>query len=103
MWLRAPAHCTGLSHEGRAHHVGADGLIDVDDQLVPFFLAHGFVPCVGAQTRPDTTSGDNDRPDIEALSRRELFAFLRMRGARVRPPITNAALREAARRSLAGE
>lgn len=100
MLLRAPAGCTGFSHEGRAYHIGADGVIEVDDHLAPLFLAHGFVPCVGERAReaPRRT----DEPDIGALTRNELFAFLKERGVRVRPPITNAALREAAWQAAEG-
>ena len=42
-------------------------------------------------------------PDINALNRRALFALLREKGLRVRPPITNDALREAARRAVKEE
>ncbi|MDR3407071.1 MAG: hypothetical protein P4L68_01070 [Methylovirgula sp.] len=98
MLLRAPAHCTGLSHEGRDYPVAANGLIEVEDHLAPFFLAHGFLLSPGAE-RPRSPPPGGNMPDIDALNRRELFALLREKGVRVRPPITNDALREAARRA----
>ncbi len=97
MLLRAPAHCTGLSHEGRDYLVGADGRIEVEDHLAPFFLAHGFVR--EAVPAPSPLVG-GEVPDIDALNRKALFALLREKGVRVRLPITNDALREAARRAL---
>jgi hypothetical protein len=99
MLLRAPQGCTGLSYEGRTYHVGSDGLIDVDDRLVALFLTQGFTPCAGNEAR--RAIGTNDSPDVGALDRRALFALLREKGVRVRLPITNVALREAARRALA--
>ncbi len=98
MWLHAPSGCTGLSCEGRTYHVGSDGLIDVDDRLVGLFLTQGFVPCATNEAR---RAAANDLPNIDALDRRALFALLREKNVRVRLPITNAALREAARRVLA--
>jgi hypothetical protein len=99
MWLRAPQGCTGVSYEGRTYHVGSDGLIDVDDRLVGLFLTQGFTPCAGNKARRSAASTD-DPVDIDALDRRALFALLRKKGVRVRLPITNAALREVARRAL---
>ena len=94
MRLRAPAHCTGLSHEGRDYPVAVDGHIEVEDHLAPFFLARGF-------TRAPPAAGST--PDVDALNCPALFALLRDKGVRVRPPITNEALREAARRAFAGD
>ena len=97
MLLRAPAHCTGLSHAGRDYPVGADGRIEVEDHLAPFFLAHGFVR---EAVQPPSPLVGGEVPDIDALNRKGLFALLREKGVRVRLPITNDALREAARRAL---
>jgi len=102
MKLRAPAHCTGFSHEGRTYHVDTDGLSEVEEHLAALFLAHGFVPCAEASAPRPMTSVDTSQPDLETLSRRALFALLREKGVRVRLPITNAALREAARRATSG-
>jgi len=99
MKLCAPAHCTGFSHEGRAYHVDANGRIEVEDHLAALFLAHGFVPCAEAAAPKRMTSAETDLPELETLSRRALFALLREKGVRVRLPITNAALREAARQA----
>jgi hypothetical protein len=99
MWLRAPQGCTGLSYEGRTYHVGSDGLIDVDDRLVGLFLTQGFTPCAGDEPRQGATN-TSDLPNIDALDRRALFALLREKNVRVRLPITNAALRDAARQAL---
>jgi hypothetical protein len=100
MLLRAPAHCTGLSHEGRASTIGGDRSVEVEDHLVSFFLACGFTHCLA----PNAASPSCDEElDIDTLTRNELFAFLRARGVRVHPPITNAALREIARRALEKE
>jgi hypothetical protein len=100
MLLRAPAHCTGLSHDGHDYPVTADGLIAVEDHLAPVLLAHGFVPWSEARAGDVTPVGGDDPPDIAALNRPALFALLREKGVRVRPPITNDALRAAARRTL---
>lgn len=99
MKLRAPVHCTGFSHEGRVYHVDTNGLVEVEDHLAAQFLAHGFVLCAEAAVPRAMTSADTSPPDIETLSRRALFALLREKGVRVRLPITNAALREAARQA----
>jgi len=97
MLLRAPAHCTGLSHAGRDYPVSSDGRIEVEDHLAPLFLAHGFVR---EAVQPPSPSARREAPDIDALNRKALFALLQEKGVRVRPPITNDALREAARRAL---
>ena len=102
MKLRAPAHCTGFSHAGRVYHVDTNGLIEIEDHLAALVLAHGFVPCAGASASHPMTSAAMDVPDLETLSRRALFALLREKGVRVRLPITNAALREAARQAISG-
>ena len=62
------------------------------------FLTQGFTPCVGNEARRAT--GMDGPPDIDALDRGALFALLREKGVRVRLPITNAALRETARRAV---
>ncbi len=103
MFLRAPVGCTAISHEGRAYPVGADGVIEVEDHLAPLFLAHGFAICAADAARPAPVSVPEDAPDLDTLNRRELFALLREKNVRVRVPITNAGLREAARRALAGD
>ncbi len=50
----------------------------------------------------DTEPGSEHEKDIAALSRRELFAFLRAKGVSVSLPVTNEELRAAARRACEG-
>jgi hypothetical protein len=100
MKLRAPHGCASICHDGKIFIVEADGGIEVSKAMAAPLAAHGFTPweekSEGAS--PELAAGTAD--DIDALNRRELFAFLRERGVRVRLPITNDALRAAARAAL---
>jgi hypothetical protein len=115
MKLKAPVGCCAASHGGRAVPFAEDGTIDVDDKVALVFIAHGFRPIemgqgthVAKLKTVETCSPPNANPvipntgsdGIEALSRKELFAFLRAKGVSVCLPITNNELRAAVRRSL---
>lgn len=115
MKLKAPFGCCAASHNGRAIPFAEDETIDVDDKVALVFIAHGFSPVelnhgtdaaksktIEACRRPIAKSviPDTGTDGIEALSRKELFAFLRAKGVTVSLPITNNELRAAVRQSL---
>ena len=115
MKLQAPAGCCAASHDGRAVPFAEDGTIDVDDEVALVFVAHGFRPveighgkdatesdAVEACQHPETKSviPVSGTDGIEALSRKELFAFLRAKGVSVSLPITNNELRAVVRQCL---
>lgn len=99
MKLRAPAGCASICHDGQIIVVEADGTIDVTKTIAAALTAHGFVPCDEASRMPAEAAATKE-VDIDALKRNDLFAFLRARGIKVALPITNKALRAAARKAL---
>ncbi len=109
--------CHAASHQGRSIAIAEDGTINADDQAAAVFIAHGFRPAEdnareqdgdakpaghGRRSKGMSIHPGSDIPDIESLSRKELFALLRAKGVSVALPITNSELREAARRACAG-
>ncbi len=63
--------------------------------------------CAGAQKREQDGASALDpaavtEAAIDAMTRPELFAFLKLKGTPAVPPITNEALRDKARAALAG-
>ena len=112
MKLKAPIGCHAVSHRGRSIAMAEDGTIDADDEAALVFIAHGFRPIENGEDKQAVRS-KADEPsrnaqtmsrspvdesrDIEALSRKELFAFLKAKGVPVALPITNNELRAAAR------
>ncbi len=109
MKLKAPFSCCAASHNGRAIPFAEDGTIDVDDKVAPVFVAHGFTPVELSQgtdaaerrhPSAEPSIPDTGTDGIDALSRKELFAFLRAKGVSVSLPITNNELRAAVRQSL---
>jgi hypothetical protein len=93
MKMRAPEGCCGLVHDGRFLAIGADGCVDIDAAEAAALAAHGFVAVPDAPAADDADA----MPDIDAMGRSALFAYLRDRGVTVTLPITNEALRAAAR------
>jgi hypothetical protein len=114
MKLRAPAGCHAASHGGLAVSFAEDGTIDVDDKVADVFIAHGFRKAEASHGAEATKSitGESGSPsakpvvqeigsgEIETLSRKELFAFLRAKGISISLPVTNNELRAAVRQSL---
>jgi hypothetical protein len=114
MKLRAPAGCYAASHGGLAVSIAEDGTIDVDDKVALVFIAHGFRKAEASHGTEATKSKSGKagnlpsaKPVIQeigdevgALSRKELFAFLRAKGISISLPVTNAELRAAVRQSL---
>jgi hypothetical protein len=114
MKLKAPAGCHAASHGGLAVSFAEDGTIDVDDKVADVFIAHGFREA-GASHGAEATKSKTSEPsspsakpviqeigldEIETLSRKELFAFLRAKGISISLPVTNNELRAVVRRSL---
>lgn len=114
MKLKAPIGCHAVSHGGRSIAMAEDGTIDADDEAGQVFTAHGFRPIENGgdkqavRPKADEPSGNAQTMsrspvaasrDIEALSRKELFAFLKAKGFPVALPVTNLELRAAARRA----
>ncbi len=113
MKLKAPEGCHAASLGGLAVPFTEDGTINVDDNAAFVFIAHGFRPIKigqGTDAAKSKTAEAGGIPDgkpvipetgtggIEALSRKELFAFLRAKGISVTLPITNNELRAAVQR-----
>jgi hypothetical protein len=117
MKLKAPIGCHAVSHGRRSIAMAEDGTIDADDEAALIFIAHGFRPIENGEDKQAVRS-KADEPsrntqtmsrspvaesrDIEALSRKELFAFLKAKGIPVALPVTNLELRAAARRAGGG-
>ncbi len=90
--------------------IGADGCVDVEAELVPVFLAHGFMslsadsaghgPLPEQQCEAPVQELAATEEDIDALNRRELFAFLRARGLSGSRNATNDELRAIAWQSV---
>jgi hypothetical protein len=107
MKLRAPQGCASICHDGRIFVVADDGSIDVPKAIAATLDAHGFTPWADADAVPDT-GGEIEAEDVEAprrinvatLTRAELFAFLRERGASASRRDTNVKLRATARSVL---
>ncbi len=97
MKMRAPEGCCGLVHDGRFIAIGDDGCVDVETADSNALACHGFVAVAEADTQEGADAGDN--PDVDAMNRAALFAYLRAKGVAVTLPITNEALRAAARRA----
>jgi hypothetical protein len=115
MKLRAPAGCHAASHGGLAVSIAEDGTIDVDDKVALVFIAHGFRKAEvshGTEATKSKSGKAGSLPsakpviqeigsdEVGALSRKELFAFLRAKGISISLPATNTELRAAVRQSL---
>jgi hypothetical protein len=117
MKLKAPNGCHAVSHGGRSIAMAEEGTIDADDEAALVFIAHGFRPIENGEDKQAVRSKADESSrnaqtmsrspvaesrDIEALSRKELFAFLKAKGIPVALPVTNLELRAAARRAGGG-
>jgi hypothetical protein len=117
MKLKAPDGCRMASHRGSAVPIANDGMVEVDDEIALVLIAHGFCPVEkgkgeqAVSSKRDESSGQPetkpDNPDaqprdIGALSRKELFTFLKAKGVAVALPVTNIELCAAARRARDG-
>ncbi len=100
MKLRVPCGCRSVSYDGDQLSIDSDGSIEADETAAGILVAHGFVAVPSSITVTDHDAAGRD--EVATLDRRGLFSLLRSRGVSVSLPITNAELRAAARKALAG-
>jgi len=98
MKLHAPVGCTSVSYRNSPLAIDDGGMIDVDETAAAILAAHGFASVPAAVVVQKEESDEAD--EFAGLNRIELFAFLRTKGISVSLPITNRALRTAARNAL---
>jgi hypothetical protein len=96
--LRVPPGCKCISYEGRDLAIDSERSVDVDDDAARILAAHGFSPASSSTFEQGRHEVGLD--DVATLNRRGLFSLLRSKGVSVSLPITNEALRTAARKAL---
>jgi hypothetical protein len=96
--LRVPPGCECISYEGRDLAIDSESLVDVDDDAAGILAAHGFSPA--SLSMPEQGRRKVGLDDVATLNRSGLFSLLRSKGVSVSLPITNEALRTAARKAL---
>lgn len=97
--LHVPPGCKCISHEGRDLAIDSEKWVDVDNDTARILVAHGFSP-VSSSTLEQGAQEEVHLDEIATLSRSGLFSLLRSKGVSVSLPITNEALRTAARKAL---
>ncbi len=98
MKLRVPPGCGSVSYRGCPLAIDSDRTIEVDETAAGILAAHGFGSGLLSETKPQCELERRD--EIAELNRSGLFALLRSKGVSVALPITNNALRAAARKAL---
>lgn len=98
MKLRPPSGCGSVSYLGESLVIDSDGSLDVDNEAAEILAGHGFV-AVAKPAAAEVADGEG-LDAIERLNRSGLFSILRSKGVSVSLPITNEALREAARKAV---
>jgi hypothetical protein len=98
MKLRVPQGCNSISYGGRELAIDTDCSVDVDERAARVLAAHGFSRFSGSE--PEEARHGVGSDNIATLNRSGLFSLLRSKGVPVSLPITNEALRTAARKAL---
>jgi hypothetical protein len=83
--LRAPQGASSFSHAGVTYEIDADGMIDVQEHVVPTASSHGF------QSLDQAISDD----ESVTLRRGDLMAALEVLGVAVNPAMRSDKLTEA--------